>query len=272
LRDAEATNDIALLYNVDVRKLRLLRDLGIRTIDNAAKMNPMALDGAAIGLREHGLSVMKRQAQSLQTKSVIVREPVALETKGLEIHFDIESDPPNDVDYLYGFLLRYPTGDEYRAFVARRLEDEGEMWKSFLAWLQTLPPKYTVYHFANYEVNRLSILEQRYGGSPWLDLFRSSMVDLKELTIHRITFPLYFYGLKNIAPFLGFTWRSDVKGGSQSVDVFETYLETRDEALMDSIILYNEDDVRATAHLKDWLVAYAKKPTVHERPYPWELP
>ncbi len=270
--EAQATNDIALLYNVDVKKLRLLRDLGIRTIDDAAKMNPIVLDGAALGLREHGLSVMKRQAQSLQTQSVIVREPVSLNTRGLEIHFDIESDPPNDVDYLYGFLLRYATGDEYKAFVARRLEDEGDMWKSFLAWLETLPPEYTVYHFANYEVNRLSILEQRYGGSPWLDLFRSSMVDLKELTTHSITFPLYFYGLKNIAPFLGFTWRSDVKGGSQSVDVFETYLETRDEALLDSIILYNEDDVRATAHLKDWLAAYAKKATVHELPYPWELP
>lgn len=269
-RDAESTQDIALLYNVDVKKLRLLRDLGIRTIADAAKMNPQALDGAALGLREHGLEVMKRQAQSLQTKCVIIREPVPVETKGLEIHFDIESDPPNDVDYLYGFLLRYPTGDVYKSFVAKKLEDEGEMWRSFLDWLETLPPEYTVYHFANYEVVRLAVLEARYGGSPWLNLFRQSMVDLKESMTHSITFPLYFYGLKYVAPFLGFSWRSVVKGGGQSVDVFEKYLETRDEALLDSIILYNEDDVRATAHLKDWLASYATAPKTFETPYPWQ--
>lgn len=268
-RTAEATNDIALLYNVDVRKLRTLRDMGIRTIDDAAEMDPQTLDGTAKGLRLHGLEVMKRQAQALKTKSVIIREPVAFPADGLEIHFDIESDPPNDTDYLYGFLLRHPTGDEYKPFVARRLEDEEKMWREFLAWLETLPSEYHVYHFAAYELTRLSVLEKRHGGSPRLDLFRSRMIDLKEYATHCVTFPLYFYGLKYVAPFLGFSWRSDVKGGGQSVDVFEKYLDTKDEALLDSIILYNEDDVRATAHLKDWLVAYAKEVASYEKPYPW---
>ena len=268
-RDAEANNDIALLYNVDVQKLRMLRSLGVRTVADAAGMDPQALDGAAKGLRLHGLEVMKRQAQSLQTKEVVVREIVPVPTKGLEIHFDIESDPPNDVDYLYGLLIRKPEGDEYVSFVAERLEDEGILWKKFLAWLETLPPEYTVYHFASYEMTRLAVLEARYGGSQWLDLFRSSMVDLKELTTHAITFPLYFYGLKYIAKFLGFFWRSEVQGGGQSVDVFEKYLETRDRALLDSIILYNEDDVRATALLKDWLARYAQEVTSYDEPYPW---
>ena len=268
-RFAESTNDIALLYNVDIGKLRTLRSLGIRTIDDAAEMDPQMLDGAAKGLRLHGLEVMKRQAQALKTKSVIIREPVHFPENGLEIHFDIESDPPNDVDYLYGFLLRGPSGDTYKSFVAKRLEDEKMMWKEFLAWLETLPSEYTVYHFAPYEVTRLSVLEDRYGGSAWLDLFRSHMIDLKEIVTHSITFPLYFYGLKYVAPFLGFSWRSNVKGGSQSVDVFETYLETRDEALLDSILLYNEDDVRATAFLKDWLAKYAGDVVSYDEPYPW---
>ena len=269
--DAESKNDIALLYNVDVAKLRALRDLGVRTVDDAASMDPVAFDGAAKGLRQHGLEVMKRQAQSLKSKCVTVREAVALPAEGLEIHFDIESDPPSDVDYLYGFLLRGSTGDVYKAFVAERLEDEGKMWREFLTWLETLPSVYSVYHFAPYEMTRLGVLEARYGGSSWLDLFRSRMIDLKEIASHSITFPLYFYGLKYIAPFLGFSWRSNVKGGGQSVDVFEKFLETHERALLDSIILYNEDDVRATAHLKDWLVKYAKEVTTYELPYPWTV-
>lgn len=268
-RFARETNDIALLYNVDVNKLRALRALGVRAVSDAARMDPESLDGLAKGLRLHSLDVIKRQAQALEDGLVMVREPVSLPTEGLEIHFDIESDPPNDTDYLYGFLLRGPDGDEYKAFVAVTLEDEKTMWGSFLEWLKGLPDAYAVYHFSSYEKSRLAVLEKRYGGSEWLDLFRTRMIDLKEITTHGVTFPLYFYGLKYIAKFLGFSWRGEVKGGSQSVDVFEKYLETKDRTLLDSILLYNEDDVRATAHLKDWLVTYAKDVTSYESPYPW---
>lgn len=267
---ATKNNDIALLFNVDVRKLRQLRGLGVRTVDDAAEMDPQALDGVAPGLRLHGLEVVKLQARSLMYKEVIVREPVSLPTEGLEIHFDIESDPPNDVDYLYGFLIRGADGDKYKAFVSKRLEGEGDMWREFLAWIETLPPVYSVYHFAAYERTRLSVLEARYGGNAALERFRENMIDLKEITTSSIVFPLYFYGLKYICPFLGFTWKGSVKGGGQSVDVFEKYIATQDRALLDAIIAYNEEDVRATAYLKDWLVGYAKKLTSYENPYPWK--
>jgi predicted RecB family nuclease len=118
-------------------------------------------------------------------------------------------------------------------------------------------------------MNRLAVLEERYGGSPHLDRFRERMVDLKDLTSSSIVFPLLFYGLKYIAPFLGFSWTGSVKGGGQSVDVFERYLESKDHALLDSIVHYNEEDVRATAFLKDWLAKYATGLTSYEQPYPW---
>jgi uncharacterized protein len=268
-RLCESERDIALLYNVDVRKLRALRSLGIHTIDDAAVMDPMSLDGTAPGLRFHGLEVAKRQAQALTDKLVIVRERVSLPAEGLEIHFDIESDPPNDVDYLYGFLVRGQEGDTYRSFVAERLEDEGTMWAEFLAWADTLPEVFTVYHYSAYEMNRLGVLERRYGGSPSLDRLRERMIDLKELTSSSVIFPLYFYGLKYIAPFLGFRWTGTVTGGGQSVDEFEKFLETGDKKILDAIMLYNEEDVRATAYLKDWLVNYAKEKAAYTEPYPW---
>ena len=266
---AESLNDIALLYNVDITKLRLLRGLGLRTVNEIAEMNPQAFDGAAKGLRLHGLESMKRQAQSLQTGAVIIREPVILPEPPLEIHFDIESDPPNDFDYLYGFFVREKGQDRYLPFVAETKEKEGEMWDAFLAWLETLPDEYVVYHYSVYEMTRLAVLEKRYGGNSALERFRQSMVDLKELTSDSCTFPLYFYGLKYIAKFLGFHWRGDVQGGGQSVDVFEEFTRTGDRHLLDSIITYNEDDVRATAHLKDWLVEYAGQVNSYPLPYPW---
>jgi predicted RecB family nuclease len=267
---ASSTNDIAQLFNVDVKKLRALRELGIRTIDDAAKMDPIELDGKLSGLREHGLTVAKLQAESLMNQSVIVRDVVALDAPAMEIHFDIESDPPNDTDYLLGVLIRTKDKSEYRPFVAKRLEDEEKMWKEFLAWTETLEEPYQVVHYAPYEHIRLKVLERRYGGSEALDRFRENMIDVKQLLTHSIVLPLYFYGLKYSAPFFGFSWRGDVKSGGQSVDVFEEYLKTMNEDLLNEIILYNEDDVRATAVLTDWLRGYARKLTTFEKPYPWE--
>jgi predicted RecB family nuclease len=267
---AKSTNDIAQLYNVDVRKLRALRELGIRTIDEAASMDPIDLDGKMPGLRQHGMEVAKYQAESLLNKSVIVRDIVDLEAPLMEIHFDIESDPPNDVDYLYGILIRTKEKTEYRPFVAKTLEDEGIMWKEFLDWIETLEEPYQVIHYAAYERIRLKVLERRYGGSEALDRFRDNMIDMKQIVTHSLVLPLYFYGLKYVTPFFGFKWRGDVKSGGQSVDVFEKYLETQDEELLNEIILYNEDDVRATAVLADWCRAYARKLKTYDLPYPWE--
>lgn len=268
---AEQENDIALLYNVDVRKLAALRDLGIHTVNNAADMHPEQLAGAAPGLTERALEIARLQARSLRDKTVFIKEPVQVPEAPIEIYFDIESDLPNDADYLYGFLLRDGNSGTaaYKPFVAEKPEDERIMWKEFLAWLETLPAEYVVYHYAPYEPMRLNILETRHGGSAALETFRSRLVDLKPLATKPVTFPLYFYGLKYICKFLGFRWTGELQSGGESIDWYERWCETGDRHVLDQIIQYNQDDVRATLFLKDWLVQYAKAITSYNPPYPW---
>lgn len=272
-RSAEESQDISLLYNVNVQRLDTLRTLGIQTVTDAAELDPLALVGSAPGLTLHSLETIKLQAQSLKEHSVIIRKSVELPSAELEIHFDIESSPPHGVDYLYGCLMRWPDGrEEYRSFISRSesKEAEGEMWRQFLDWLTTLPLDYVVYHYSPYEIGRLNLLSNRHCSSHWLDFFRSRMVDLAVFTKHNVTFPLYFYGLKNVAKFLGFSWRGDVvKSGGESVDQFARFLETGDESVLQAIVDYNEDDVRATAHLKDWLLRYAGSVKEYQAPYPW---
>lgn len=272
LRLAQERNDIALLFNVDVKKLKALRDLGVRTVDDAADMDPLAHEGQAPGLTLRALQAVQRQARAWRDKVVIVREPFNDPTHGLEIHFDIESHPPTDRDYLYGFWIRKNGKEFYQSFVAEQPEDEESMWRAFLAWLPTLPADYTVYHYAAYEPTRLTILAGRYGDleNPWLQKFKQRLIDLKELTRDHAVFPLAFYSLKTICKFLGFSWTGDVQSGGQSVDVFEDWRETGKRSLFDSILQYNEEDVRATAFLLDWLRRYGTSETAYAHPYPWK--
>ncbi len=273
-RLAQERDDIALIFNVDVRKLKLLRSFGIRTVDDATHLSVTELAGRAPGLTERALEAVKRQARSLKKNSVIIRDPFHNPTQGMEIHFDIESYPEEDVDYLYGLLTVDPkTGEKaYKSFVAREPAEEKIMWRAFLAWIETLPSEYTVYHYAAYESSRLTTLAKRYGDeeNPWLKRFQERLVDLKDLTRESAVFPLYFYSLKTIGKFLGYAWTGDVSNGGDSVTAYESWLATHDESILNSIVAYNEHDVRATAHLLEWLTRYAAATTTYEQPYPWK--
>lgn len=272
-RLAEQTRDIALLYNVDVRKLRALRSLGITTIDHAAELDVDALAGQAPGLTPRALESAKRQARSLIEKLVIIREPFVDPTEGLEIHFDIESHPATDVDYLYGIWIPSGPMKGYTSFVAERPEDESRMWRSFLAWTATLPESFTVWHYGRYETGRLDVLAKRYASEsdPHLLRFKNALHDLKELASDTVVYPLYFYSLKAVGKFLGFAWEGDVKGGGESVTAFESWLSSGNRAILDSIIQYNQEDVRATTFLLDWLRTYARKEQAYKPPYPWTI-
>jgi predicted RecB family nuclease len=266
-RLAEERHDIALLFNVELKKLQALREQGIRMIEDAAELDPAILAGVHPVLTLKALQAVQRQARSLLEKVVMVRKPFVDPTRGLEIHFDIESYPPTDTDYLYGFWIREGKEERYLAFTAETPEQEEKLWRSFMKWIETLPDEMTIYHFSNYEYLRPLILAKRYGdeGYPHLARFLARTVDLNEVIRDHVVFPLYFYSLKAINKFLGFSWEGDVQGGGESVNAYDRWRKTGDRAIWESLLTYNKSDVRATAFLLDWLRTHAKEETVYHK-------
>ena len=85
-------------------------------------------------------------------------------------------------------------------------------------------------------------------------LDHSNMIDLNRILQKSVIFPLYFLSLKDVCRYLGFNWRAEDASGANSVLWFQNWLESGDRKVLQKIIDYNEDDVRATLFLKDWLV------------------
>ena len=130
-----------------------------------------------------------------------------------------------------------------------------------MAWLkQTVAGRDArVYHYSDYELVRLHRLAdstaplmswaEQYAESAFVDLFT---------VVRRNFFGANGLGLKVVAhagP--GFEWRDEDPGGLNSMGWFETALTaetaSQREAARDRILRYNEDDVRATAALRQWL-------------------
>ena len=74
-------------------------------------------------------------------------------------------------------------------------------------------------------------------------------------------------GLKRIAPLAGFTWRDEDPGGDQSMVWYDRAVNHPEPAVREEnrarLLAYNEDDVEATAAIREWLDS-ASIPSVSE--------
>jgi uncharacterized protein len=259
IREAELADDIALIYKLDSRAMEVLRQLGIKTVHDAAKMDLQRLPKIPFT----SSAAMKRvqlQAQALVQQDIHWLQQPSIPEAKLKIYFDIEGDPLLQVQYLFGFWV--VDGDApgyYKSFVAEKPEEESKLWSEFLSWLQTLPKDgYRVYHFADYERSRTLGMAQQYGGLEVVEPFVDHFTDLSTIVQDCVIFPLYFYSIKDIAKsrFLKYKWRHPKAGGAQSIFWYEKWLETGDRQVLQDIVDYNEDDVIATEYLHQWLVTH----------------
>jgi uncharacterized protein len=272
LKEAEERRDISLIYKLRKDTAETLRELGLETIEKLAAQdiyNLPKIPGASIKT----LNRAKIQAQSLiEQRPIFIGVPEPIQETGLKIYFDIEGIKSLGVEYLFGFWVvgdpqgmhakighvvrpNENVGKYFLYFIAETPELESVMWNDFLEWLCHLPANYKVYHYADYEVGALKKLVEKYKTTGELSRFQDHLIDLEMSVQKSVIFPLYFYSLKDIAKssVVNFKWRNAKAGGGQSIYWYEHWLETKNRSILQDIIDYNEDDVRATEHLHLWM-------------------
>lgn len=262
---------------LDVREIRTLRGLGVRTVDDLAGRSvddllPDYLPEVTHRSRaESRLRNTARRARMIRDGVELERSttgPIGVPRAAVEIDFDIETY--DDRVYLWGFLVhdrRRPGAATYHAFTSwERLDDaaEIELARAAMGWLRDLVSgtDALVYHYSAYETMHLQQLAAR-GDVPeisWAEQWaRQGFVDLY-LPVRQHYFGCHGLGLKVVAQTgAGFHWRDPDPGGRNSLDWYEEATGGADPVARDAartrLWEYNEDDVRATWHLRAWLAA-----------------
>jgi uncharacterized protein len=177
-----------------------------------------------------------------------------------DVFFDIEGDPfyepARGLEYLHGVVHN----GTFRAFWARSGDEERRAFEELVDFLTERlrrHPDMHVYHYAHYEPTALKRLMGHYGTrEDEVDelLRREVFVDLYRVVAQSLRISHPRYGLKQVETFFMPPRTEDVSAGDDSIVVFERWLETGDEALLESIERYNEFDCRATLALRDWLL------------------
>ncbi|OGN10477.1 MAG: hypothetical protein A3J46_06440 [Candidatus Yanofskybacteria bacterium RIFCSPHIGHO2_02_FULL_41_11] len=253
LEETKGCNDVSLIFKLSQADQRRLYEIGIRTVEDMAKADVDNLQSQLEDWPFDKLVRINNQAKVLMSNEpMVLRQTVFPEVK-TEIYFDIESDPTSDTDYLLGFLVKNNGKSEYNYLLAKDNSEEKEVWTKFLDFLAKLDD-FVIYHYAYYERQVFDRLALKYGApSELMNKFRDNTIDLHAKLIDSIVLPLYFYSLKDVAGYLGYKWADPGAGGAESVVWYSNWLDKKDTKILDKLLKYNEDDVRATLTIKEWL-------------------
>src|SRR6266540_67993 len=260
---------LTLVAQMRRRWVDALGEAGVTTLEQLAT----AEAELQTSLQPHVFERLRWQAE-LQHRARITGEHVfellpLVEGRGLEglprpsegdVFFDIEGDPfyeaARGLEYLHGVIV----DGEFRAFWATDRAQEQEAFERLVDFLTERLARYPdmhVYHYAHYERTALRLLAGEWGTrEEEVDalLRREVLVDLYRVVVDSLRISYEGYGLKNVERFFMPERTEDVSAGDDSILVFEQWLETRDDELLQAIERYNEFDCRATLALRDWLL------------------
>jgi predicted RecB family nuclease len=177
-----------------------------------------------------------------------------------DVFFDIEGDPflgDHGLEYLFGVVDR----DGFTAYWATEEAQEKKAFEELVDHLMSAwesDPGMHVYHYAPYEPARLKSLSGRYDtrGVEVDRLLRGQrLVDLYAVVRQGMRISKESYSIKQLEAFYWGHIRTHegVSDALGSVVAFERWLADGDQALLDDIAKYNEDDCRSTQALRDWL-------------------
>jgi len=263
---AQTQNHLSLLPGVTLNRYRHLDKLGLTTVETLARNQPTTLAQAS-GFELKVAEKLVHQAQAKMTGVAIARtdasnsftlSPQELPSAPIELYFDIEAAPDQDLVYLHGILVvdTQTKTETFIPLVAREPESEATAWHQFQHVVAHYPNS-PVYHFCPYEAQTVRRLAERYGSIIDIDELLGRFVDIHKRIVDAVTLPIESYALKHIARWIGFEWRDSSANGAQSICWYDNWLESKDEQYLNDILKYNEDDCRATFWVKRWLANFS---------------
>jgi predicted RecB family nuclease len=184
-----------------------------------------------------------------------------------DVFLDYEGHPFWRADaglfFLFGLLTKGADGRwVYEAQWAHSKEEEGTQAKALIEYFaerRAAHPGMHVYHYNHTERSALETMAAEHGADQVLlkELVDSGLfVDLLPVVRNGLQAGVESYGLKYMEQLAGYERSHDIDKGASAVVEYEKYTHDREAGkdILPRIATYNEDDVRATRALRDWLV------------------
>ncbi len=269
----ERDDHISLVAGIRRTQVDRLAAVGITKLEGLATTTETKIPK----LRQETLAKLREQAalqlhgrQTGELKHVVLPlEPergfaLLPEPSPGDIWLDLEGDPwyepQRGIEYLLGWVYLEDGEPRYDCIwgLDRAEEKAGfERLLDLICERRARFPGMHVHHYAPYERTALQRLMGEHGTreAELDDLLRGEvLVDLFRVVRQALRLSLESYSIKEVEAFYGFERGDEMRGGGGAVVAFEEWLEAREDAILEEIRVYNEDDCRSLYELHQWLL------------------
>lgn len=273
-----AADSLTYVAGINQRDIDALVFAGTPTLSAlAAGENPTG------GLRPERWSRLVRQAQLQVQAKLQGKPPFEIIEPSDELVWGrgfVEMPAPDDGDvfldfeghpfwrpdvglfFLFGLIEQTDPGTwDYRTWWAHSESEEAEAAAGLIDYLdrrRMIFPNMHVYHYNHTERSALARLAEHHGVEELAldELIRTgAFVDLYLVARNSVQVGTESYGLKHLERLTDFQRGHEIDQGAGAVVHYEQFMQNGNQSELDAIAAYNEDDVRATMSLRDWLVA-----------------
>ncbi|QXQ15574.1 TM0106 family RecB-like putative nuclease [Skermania piniformis] len=245
----------------------VLRAVEVRTVDELARYTGAAPPDWQYGAFDE--TVVTARAWLAGIPLIRRVERVAVHRADVEVDVDLESYQEHGA-YLWGALYQ----DRYLPFVTwdpLPTADEGRSFAEFWTWLIGVRQRthaagrtFAAYCYSRTAEDRwMYASARRFAGRAGVPdeaevrafVDGPDWVDMYQAVNDQFICP-QGKGLKKVAPVAGFAWRDPEAGGEASMQWYRAavgYAGPDDPGQRRRLLEYNEDDVRATRRLREWM-------------------
>ena len=167
-----------------------------------------------------------------------------LKLEGTPVYLDVEGLPDRDFYYLIGVRIGNGESAVQHSLWADTVEDEGKIWREFLALLETVE-KPVLIHYGSYEIEFLKQMSKRYEppleGSAAMKATVSA-VNLVSVLFSQVYFPTCSNGLKELGTWLRCTWPRHTVSGLATIAHRNKWESCEEAELRRSLTNYNTCD------------------------------
>lgn len=249
------TQDLVMLPHLNTEMRQCLKINGLFNTDDVAHA---PLEKLQQILEEPYATETYYNARAYLHNKPILRNPGHFPppVKKYNLYFDFEATETftrDNKSFVYLIGIWDKEADKYVRFVAKSPEEEISIFEQFYQYVQDFDNT-ALYHWTEYEVRKmrkLAAAQPPY--AEHLNALCDLCYDLKVSVNEAFYLPAPSFSLKAAAPAFGFNWRQDDCGAMDSMVYFTNWLKTGDNALLQKILMYNEDDCKAMLVLEEAL-------------------
>ena len=247
---------------------KFLKKLGIQNINQLATFNKNELEQKLLKYHDKNITKYSKfidqsiayksgSAISLPNRDKYLK--IFFEANPGFLIFDIESNPDENHDFLYGLLSisniwQNSKDDIYEPIL--NLKNEKKIISNPKILTKLISKKnWPILHYGDTEkIAIIKLAREANFFESEIEILKSRFIDLHLIVRKSWILPLKNYSLKTVANWVGFNWEQNNVSGSKALFWWLQYQDNQTNIFLEKIIKYNKDDCLATLHIARWLL------------------